>query len=184
MEPVSDRYKKNHVCTSVELQLERINVRNQRVDVSLVPRSYEWRYVEGKSDPCAFEKSFDNPKKLPKLHPVPDAAMKLLIRPPGGGGGKTTKTSPDNNNNNNNNNNSNNNETSSVVPTADNKRISNSQFIKLLSQTRASLSLRGDTPMTDRDSLVFETLSVKLELQARGSSIPFHSIRCTRSFSE
>ena len=111
--------------------------------------------------------------------------MKLLIRPPGGGAGggrKTTKTSPDNNNNNNGNGNGNNNGTFPVGPIVDQKRIPNSQFIKLLSQTRASLSLRGDTPMTDRDSLVFETLSVKMELEVRGVVQFISFVRRARSF--
>ena len=45
-----------------------------------------------------------------------------------------------------------------------NERLSATEFMNVLADSRASLSLRGDGAATERDSSVFETLTLKVEL--------------------
>ena len=93
---------------------------------------------------------------------VPDGAMKLLLHPPGKYGrlshhrksvhpaehANHTELTPE-----------------ELEAGLRQDRQPVTKAVKYLAQSRAVLSLRGDTPMTDRDSLVFETLSLKLELE-------------------
>ena len=102
-------------------------------------------------------------RRAPPDAPVPNATMRMLLTLEsggdgggggGGGGGRGGRGGDD-----------------------ANARLSATRFMKILANSRASLSLRGDGPTTERDASVFETLTLKVELasnvDALISDLPF-----------